>query len=73
MPTMTTVKVSIDVRDELKSLADRNGVTIEAAIRRLLRTERQRQMGLDLAERGVTEDDRAIIRSNSLTVARALG
>ena len=73
MTNLTTVKVSMATRDELKSIADREGITLDAALRRLLRYERQRQMGADLAARLITEEDSSWIAGSSSAVARALG
>ncbi len=73
MTILTTMKVSAATRDELKAIADREGLTLDAALRKLLRLERQRQTGLDLAERGTTEEDRAWITGSNAAVARAIG
>ena len=70
---LTTVNVSMATRDELKSVADREGITLDAALRRLLRYERQRRMGADLAARPDSEEDSAWIVGSSSAVARALG
>lgn len=51
----------------------KEGLTLDAELRKLLRLERQRQMGLDVAERGATEDDRAWITGSNAAVARAIG
>jgi hypothetical protein len=67
------MKVSTDTRNELKAIADREGLTLDAALRKLLRLERQRQMGADLAERGTSQDDRAWITGSNTAVARAIG
>jgi hypothetical protein len=72
MTILTTMKVSAATRDELKAIADREGLTLDAALKKLLRLERQRQMGIDLAERGTTEDDRAWITGSNAAVARAI-
>ena len=60
-------------RDELKKIADRDGVTLDAALQRLLRTERQRQMGADLAARPASDEAAAWVRGSTAAVSRALG
>ena len=72
MISLTTVKVSVETRDELRLIAARDGITLDAALRKLLRAERQRQMGADLAKRHVSDDDRSWIASSSSAVSRAL-
>ena len=73
MTNLTTVKVSTTTRDELKGIADRDGITLDAALQKLLRYERQRRMGADLASRPVVEEDSAWVAGSSSAVARALG
>ena len=73
MTILTTVKVSVETRDELKSVAARDGITLDAALRKLLRADRQRQMGADLAQRRESDDDRSWITASVAAVARALG
>jgi hypothetical protein len=74
MTSLTTVKVTVETRDELKALAERDGVTLEGALRSLLRADRQRRMGEELAERSSdATDDRAWIASSNAAVSRALG
>jgi hypothetical protein len=73
MTELTTMKVSKATRDELKSIADREGVSLDAALRQLLRSERQRMMGADLAARPVSEEMTAWIAATNAAVVRALG
>ena len=73
MTNLTTVKVSVETRDELRSIAARDGITLDAALRKLLRAERQRQMGADLAQRQESEGDRSWIAASTAAVTRALG
>ncbi|CAN5710436.1 hypothetical protein BH24ACT5_BH24ACT5_18350 [soil metagenome] len=68
MTAVTTMKLSTPVRDELKALAERDGVTMESALKRLLRAERQRALGADLARREVTDEDRAWVIASGRTV-----
>lgn len=72
MTNLTTVKVSVTTRNELKAIAEREGLTLDGALQRLLRTERQRQMGADLAARSHSEDDVRLIAGMSAAVGRAL-
>ena len=72
MTNLTTLKVSVATRDELKAIAQREGLTLDAALQRLLRAERQRQMGADLATRNHSEDDAALVTGLSAAVGRAL-
>lgn len=72
MTAVTTLKVSTETRDDLKALAERDGLTIESALRKLLRAERQRQMGVDLAAREQTHDDRSWIIGAQQAVSRAV-
>ena len=73
MTTLTTVKVSTGTRGALKAIADREGITLDAALQKLLRSERQRQMGADLAARPPDDADRAWVAGSSAAVGRALG
>ena len=72
MTNLTTVKVSVTTRDELKSIAEREGLTLDAALQRLLRADRQRQMGADLAARR-SPDDAALVAGSKAAVGRAIG
>lgn len=58
-------------RDELKNIAERDGVTLDAALQRLLRSERQRQMGADLAVRPASDEAAAWVRGSTAAVSRA--
>jgi hypothetical protein len=73
MTLLTTIKVSRGTRDELKEIADREGITLEVTIQRLLKAERQRRIGADLARREITEEDREWIVGSAAAVSRALG
>jgi hypothetical protein len=57
---MTTMRVSAGVRDELRGIADRESVTLDQALARLLRADRQRRIGRALA-RYEPDDDDAIV------------
>lgn len=47
--------------EQLRQLAERDGLTIVEVLRRLLREERQRRMGLEDAERGLTDEEATIV------------
>jgi hypothetical protein len=70
---LATITVSARTRDALQAIADTEGLSLDSAIRKLLRFERQHQMGVDLAERGETEEDRAWISGSNTVVTRVLG
>lgn len=53
-------------------VADRAGLTLDAALRVLLRAERQRQMGRDLAQRPAVDQDQEWVSASSAAVARAI-
>lgn len=57
----TTVRVSRRTRDALRDLAQRDGTTLDQVIERLVRTERQRQLGVALAGDVLDDGDRAWI------------
>lgn len=50
MRESTTVRLSKRTRDELRHLADDDGVTLDDEIVRLVRSERQRRIGRALSE-----------------------
>lgn len=57
MHETTTVRLSAATRDSLKSLASVDGLTIEQEMKQLLRAERQRRMGDELAVVELTSED----------------
>ncbi len=52
----TTVRVSTSTRDAVRALAAADGITIDEAIARLARRERQRRMGEALASLDDSEE-----------------
>ena len=50
MHETTSIRVSRSTRDELRELADRDGLSLDEEIRALTRAERQRRMGQELAD-----------------------
>ena len=73
MSSVTTIRVSTELRDQIKRLAQRDGVSMDAAIEKLLRLERQRVMGEELHAREASDEDAAWVSASSGAVGRALG
>jgi predicted DNA-binding protein len=53
----TSIRLSLDTRDSLKNLALVDGLTIEQEVKQLLRAERQRRMGDELAAAELTNEE----------------
>lgn len=70
MHETTTVRVTRATHRELRERADRDGLTLEAEIRRLLRYDRQRRIAEALATDPLTTEEAQIIRSSAATVTR---
>lgn len=68
MQNTTTIRVSASTRDALRVLAERDGVTLDEAIERLLRSERQSRMGAALAATEPSGDERAWLDLGAGTV-----
>lgn len=60
-------------RDALRQLAERDGLTMDAQIRHLIRSERQRRIGAELAERGLSEEDHIVLDASARDAADARG
>ncbi|WP_419945742.1 hypothetical protein [Candidatus Poriferisodalis sp.] len=73
MPETTTIKVSIRTRDALRQLADRDGHTLDAQIEKLIRRERRRILGAQLASVAPDAADTAVINASASDVADASG
>ncbi len=79
MASTTTIAISPEARNALRSLAAERGDTMDSLIKRLLRDERARRMGAALAERrsqmGPNEVDteRVLIAGSATSVAHAIG
>lgn len=71
MRDSTTIKVSVRTRDALRQLADREGLTLDAQLERLIRRERRRIIGSQLASAPPAADDMAILDASSTDVADA--
>jgi hypothetical protein len=53
----TSIRLSSVTRDSLKNLALVDGLTIEQEVKQLLRAERQRRMGDELAAAELTDEE----------------
>lgn len=71
MPESTTIKVSVRTRDALRQLADRDGLTLDAQLDRLIRRERRRIIGAQLAGAPLDDDDLAVLDASAGDVADA--
>lgn len=71
MPGTTTIKVSTETRDALRRLADRDGLTLDAQLDKLIRRERRRIIGAQLASAPLEEDDVAVLDASASDVADA--
>jgi hypothetical protein len=71
MPGTTTIKVSTETRDALRRLADRDGLTLDAQLDKLIRRERRRIIGAQLASAPLQEDDVAVLDASASDVADA--
>ncbi|WP_420445737.1 toxin-antitoxin system protein [Candidatus Poriferisodalis sp.] len=73
MPNSTTIKVSVRTRDALRQLADREGLTFDAQIEKLIRRERRRIIGAQLASAPLDTADEAVLDASASDVADASG
>lgn len=71
MPGTTTIKVSTETRDALRRLADRDGLTLDAQLDKLIRRERRRIIGAQLAGAPLEHDDMAVLDASASDVADA--
>lgn len=71
MSKPTTIKVSTRTRDALRQLADRDGLTLDAQLNRLIRRERRRLMGAQLASAPPDADDVTVLNASANDVADA--
>ena len=51
------MKVSVSTRDALRQLADRDGLTLDAQLEKLIRRERRRIIGAQLASAPLVADN----------------
>lgn len=73
MSDSTTIKVSVQNRDALRLLADREGLTFDAQLGKMIRRERRRLMGAQLASALLDADDEAVLDASASDVADASG
>ncbi len=73
MPESTTIKVSVRTRDALRQLADREGLTFDGQLEKMIRRERRRIIGAQLASAPLDADDEAVLHTSASDVADAGG
>lgn len=71
MPDSTTIKVSVRNRDALRQLADREGLTFDAQLERMIRRERRRIIGAQLASAPLDAEDKAVLDASAGDMADA--
>jgi hypothetical protein len=71
MPESTTIKVSVQTRDALRQLAERDGVTLDAQLEKLIRRERRRIIGAQLSSGPLDDDDLTVLDASASDVADA--
>jgi hypothetical protein len=71
MSDSTTIKVSVRTRDALRQLADREGLTLDAQLEQLIRRERRRILGAQLASAPLDAGDVAVLDASASDVADA--
>ncbi len=71
MPDSTTIKVSVRNRDALRQLADREGLTFDAQLEKMIRRERRRIIGAQLASAPLDAEDNAVLDASAGDVADA--
>jgi len=65
----TTVRVSSQVRDELRAIAEAHGLTMDQALALVLKRYRQFAIGESLAAWDASDTDRAVMDAGASTVA----
>ena len=71
MPDVTTIKVSVRTRDALRQLAEREGLTFDAQLEKLIRREKRRVIGAQLASVPLDSDDKAVLDASASDIADA--
>jgi hypothetical protein len=71
VPEVTTIKVSTRTRDALRQLAERDGLTLDAQLDLLIRRERRRVIGLQLASAPLDLAEHAVLDASASDVADA--
>ncbi len=62
------MRVRVDTRDQIKALAETDGISMEEEIRRLARQERQRRMGIELSTDVSTAAEQAVLDAGAVTI-----
>lgn len=73
MSKSTTIKVSVSTRDALRRLAEREGLTLDAQLDQLVRRERRRSIGAQLASSPLDTYDMVVLDASASDVADACG
>lgn len=71
MAETTTIKVSVQTRDALRQLAFRDGLTLDAQLEKLIRSERRRIIGSQLASAELGVDDVTVLDASANDVGDA--
>ena len=71
MPDTTTIKVLVRNRDALRQLAEREGLTFDAQLEKMIRRERRRIIGAQLASAPLDVGDEAVLDASAGDVADA--
>lgn len=66
------MRVTKATHRELRERAERDGLTLEAELRRLLRYDRQRRIAEALASTPLSEDEEQVLRAGSASIVRNL-
>jgi hypothetical protein len=68
---MTAIKVDTSTRDLLRDVAERDGVTMDSALRRLLRREWLQQAAAELVARGISGDEQIVMNAADVAAIRS--
>lgn len=71
MSNLTTIKVPLRTRDALRQLAELEGRTLAAQLEQLIRRERRRIIGAQLASAPLDADDVAVLDASASDLADA--
>ncbi len=71
MPDLTTIQVSVRTRDALRELAEREGLSFNAQIEKLVRRERCRVIGSQLASAAPDAQDAVLLDASASDIADA--
>ena len=71
VPESTTIKVSVRTRNALRQLAERDGLTLDAQLEQLIRRERRRIIGAQIASAPLDDEDIAVMDASASDVADA--